>query len=136
MFIGECVDIVIECNFMRITSLVVGISLVFQSLSWSEHNMAWLLGAFYFCYWMTELPGGLLAQKYGGRHVLGVGVMAAGWLSLAFPVACHINYWLAVVLRALQGLALVGQAYISLIVTFMMIILDGFINCNKLNQIL
>lgn len=69
-----------------------------------------LLGAFYWSYWATELPGGLLAQKFGGRKVLGLGVTIAGIINLLIPAACHIHYLLAAFLRALQGLALVRQS--------------------------
>ncbi|XP_067010084.2 sialin isoform X2 [Anabrus simplex] len=41
-----------------------------QSLAWTEHTKGVLLGAFYWSYWLTELPGGLLAQRFGGRYTL------------------------------------------------------------------
>jgi hypothetical protein len=66
-----------------------------------------VLSAFYWSYWITELPGGLLAQKFGGCRVLGFGVLLAGLLNLAFPLACRVHYVAAAFLRAIQGLALV-----------------------------
>lgn len=56
---------------------------------------------------MTELPGGLLAQRFGGCRVLGFGVLLAGLLNLAFPFICELHYGAAAVIRAIQGLALV-----------------------------
>jgi len=56
---------------------------------------------------MTELPGGLLAQRFGGCRVLGFGVLLAGLLNLVFPFICELHYAAAAVVRAIQGLALV-----------------------------
>ncbi|PNF42661.1 hypothetical protein B7P43_G18218 [Cryptotermes secundus] len=65
-----------------------------------------VLSAFYWSYWITELPGGLVAQRFGGCRVLGFGVLLAGLLNLAFPLACRAHYGTAAMLRAIQGLAL------------------------------
>ncbi|KAK7863379.1 hypothetical protein R5R35_004343 [Gryllus longicercus] len=45
---------------------------------WPEHASGVLLGAFYWSYWLTELPGGLLAQRFGGRSTLAAGGGAGG----------------------------------------------------------
>lgn len=73
---------------------------------WPEHAKGVLLGAFYWSYWLTELPGGLLAQRLGGRVTLATGVLLAGILNMALPVACRAHYLAAAGVRALQGLAL------------------------------
>lgn len=78
--------------------------------NWNENASGLLLGAFYWSYWATELPGGLLAHKFGGRKVLGAGVTTAAILNLLLPLACRTHYLLASFLRALQGLALVRQS--------------------------
>ncbi|XP_021919262.1 sialin-like [Zootermopsis nevadensis] len=75
-----------------------------NKLNWDEQETAMVLSAFYWSYWITELPGGLLAQRFGGCHVLGFGVLLAG--GFFFPLACRVHYGAAAVLRAIQGLAL------------------------------
>jgi hypothetical protein len=66
-----------------------------------------VLSAFYWSCWITELPGGLLAQRFGGCRVVGFGVLLAGVLNLIFPLACRVHYGAAAVVRIIQGLALV-----------------------------
>lgn len=66
-----------------------------------------VLSAFYWSYWLSELPGGILAQRFGPRGVLTVATSLAGLLSLALPAACCAGAMPAAVVRALQGLALV-----------------------------
>ena len=78
-----------------------------QKLNWDEPETGVVLSAFYWSYWITELPGGLLAQRFGGCRVLGFGVLLAGLLNLVFPLICELHYGAAAVVRAIQGLALV-----------------------------
>ncbi|XP_069699868.1 sialin-like isoform X3 [Periplaneta americana] len=77
-----------------------------NKITWDEQETGMVLSAFYWSYWITELPGGLLAQRFGGCRVLGFSVLLAGLVNLAFPLACKAHYGLAAILRAVQGLAL------------------------------
>ncbi|KAJ9584141.1 hypothetical protein L9F63_021506 [Diploptera punctata] len=77
-----------------------------KRVDWSEQETAVVFSAFYWCYWITELPGGMLAEKFGARRVLGIAVMTAGAVNLVFPLACNVHFILAAALRAIQGLAL------------------------------
>lgn len=52
---------------------------------------------------MTQIPGGLLAQRFGGRWVFGIGIVMTAVLTLFTPVAANISVWLLVVVRALEG---------------------------------
>lgn len=45
-----------------------------------------ILSSFYVGYLVSHLPGGLLAQKFGGKHVLGFGVFLSGLLNMLIPV--------------------------------------------------
>lgn len=85
----------------------IKVNKLLQKLNWNEQETGMVLSAFYWSYWITELPGGLVAQRFGGCRVLGFGVLLAGLLNLAFPLACKVHYGAAAVLRAIQGLALV-----------------------------
>jgi ACS family sodium-dependent inorganic phosphate cotransporter len=78
-----------------------------QKLNWNEQETGMVLSALYWSSWITELPGGLVAQRFGGCRVLSFGVLLAGLLNLAFPLACRVHYGAAAILRAMQGLALV-----------------------------
>nr|CAD7444298.1 unnamed protein product [Timema bartmani] len=65
-----------------------------------------ILGAFYSVYWATELPGAVLAQRFGGKLLLASSVMMAGLLNLLFPIVCSWHYWAATAVRVIQGLLL------------------------------
>lgn len=83
----------------------------FKGISvWDDNKFSLFMGAFYWSYWATELPGGILAQRFGGKKVMGLCVTMAGILNFLLPFACNHDYLLASFVRALQGLSLVRFA--------------------------
>ncbi|XP_026156774.1 sialin [Mastacembelus armatus] len=70
---------------------------------WDSLTQGWLLGAFFFGYLGTQIPGGYLAGHYGGSIFLGMGVLGTAALTLLTPLAAQLGlYWLFA-LRALEG---------------------------------
>ncbi|XP_040909521.1 sialin isoform X2 [Toxotes jaculatrix] len=70
---------------------------------WDSETQGWLLGAFFFGYLLTQIPGGYLAGHYGGSIFLGLGVLGTAVLTLLTPLAAQQgSYWLFA-LRALEG---------------------------------
>lgn len=62
-----------------------------------------VLGSFFYGYILTQIPGGLLAQRIGGRWVFGVGVVMTAVLTILTPLAADISVWALVALRAMEG---------------------------------
>lgn len=70
---------------------------------WDAETQGWLLGAFFFGYLCTQIPGGYLAGHYGGTKFLGFGVLGTAALTLLTPLAAQLGpHWLFT-LRALEG---------------------------------
>ncbi len=46
-----------------------------DQFGWSELQVGIILGSFYFGYMITMILGGYLADKYGGKKVLGYGLL-------------------------------------------------------------
>uniref|UniRef100_A0A3Q3WIJ7 Sialin n=1 Tax=Mola mola TaxID=94237 RepID=A0A3Q3WIJ7_MOLML len=70
---------------------------------WDSETQGWLLGAFFFGYLGTQIPGGYLAGHYGGSMFLGLGVLGTAILTLLTPLAAQLgSHWLFA-LRALEG---------------------------------
>ncbi|XP_029519462.2 sialin-like isoform X3 [Oncorhynchus nerka] len=70
---------------------------------WDSLTQGLLLGAFFFGYLVTQIPGGYLAGHFGGSIFLGGGVLGTAALSLLTPLAAQLGpYWLFG-LRALEG---------------------------------
>ncbi len=55
---------------------------------------------------ITQIPGGILAEKYGGKFIFGVGVFLTDVFCLVTPLAARQGGPVAViVVRILTGLA-------------------------------
>ena len=63
----------------------------------------WVLGAFFYGYLVTQIPGGWLAERYGGKMVYGVGIVMTSVLTLFTPLAAETSVWLLVAIRAAEG---------------------------------
>lgn len=70
---------------------------------WDSEVQGWLLGAFFFGYLCTQIPGGYLAGHYGGTKFLGFGVLGTAALTLLTPLAAQWGPSWLFALRALEG---------------------------------
>ncbi|ODN02131.1 Sialin [Orchesella cincta] len=76
------------------------------TFTWNEQEQGLILGAFFWGYLSTQLLGGLLAQRYGGKWVISLGLLSTGILSFILPWAAMSggkNFVL--VIRVLQGIS-------------------------------
>jgi len=52
---------------------------------------------------ITQLPGGWLATKFGGKYVFGVSVLVSSLLTLITPQMAYLNLWALVACRVVIG---------------------------------
>ena len=71
---------------------------------WGEREQGWLLGAFFYGYVATQIPGGRMAEKYGGKKLYGVGVLITAVFTLVTPLAANISIYALVLVRIIEGL--------------------------------
>lgn len=70
-----------------------------------------ILSAFYFGYIVTHIPGGLLAQKFGGKYTLGLGILWTAIFTLLTPIVAYQGDIPLIILRFLEGLGEVSIVY-------------------------
>ncbi|ALC39778.1 dmGlut, partial [Drosophila busckii] len=72
---------------------------------WSEELQGLILSSFYIGYIVTHVPGGLLAEKFGGKWTLGLGILSTAVFTMLTPLAIQKggSDWL-IVTRVLMGL--------------------------------
>jgi len=75
-----------------------------NKFEWNEYQQNVILGAFFITNWIMQIPGGILAQRYGTKTVFGISNGVAAILSFAIPASAKFNYKALVVVRAAQGL--------------------------------
>ncbi|XP_074644338.1 vesicular glutamate transporter 2-like [Tubulanus polymorphus] len=65
-------------------------------------QQGFVLSSFFYGYVITQIPGGYLAHRFGGKIVFGTGVAVSGVLSLLAPL-CAANMYLLIANRFTQG---------------------------------
>ncbi|KAM6166891.1 sialin isoform 1-T1 [Erethizon dorsatum] len=71
---------------------------------WDAETQGWILGAFFYGYIITQIPGGYFASKIGGKLLLGYGILGTSLFTLLTPIAANLGAVPLIVLRALEGL--------------------------------
>ncbi|XP_067000244.2 putative inorganic phosphate cotransporter isoform X2 [Anabrus simplex] len=72
---------------------------------WDEEKQGLILSSFFWGYVITHLPGGMLAEKFGGKYSLGLGILCTAIFTLLTPVAAREGGWqMLLAVRFLEGL--------------------------------
>lgn len=71
---------------------------------WNEYEQGIILGAFFWGYIVTQLPGGRLAEIYSAKWVFGGGVLWTAVFTFLTPLAARAGYWYLIALRVSEGL--------------------------------
>ncbi|XP_046751152.1 putative inorganic phosphate cotransporter [Diprion similis] len=72
---------------------------------WDEYTQGVILSSFFWGYIVTQIPGGILADKFGGKYTLGLGILSTAIFTLLTPVVVEtFDSTGLIVLRVLMGL--------------------------------
>ncbi|XP_076823695.1 sialin-like [Clavelina lepadiformis] len=71
---------------------------------WNRNQQGLVLGAFFYGYIITQLPGGYLASKFGGKILFGGGVLCTAALTLLIPFAARTSFTALIVVRIFEGI--------------------------------
>ncbi|XP_065340932.1 sialin-like isoform X1 [Cloeon dipterum] len=71
---------------------------------WDELTQGLILGAFFWGYLISQVPGGRIAEVYGPKMVFFVSIVTNGVLCFFLPLATRLHWSCLLVIRSLQGL--------------------------------
>ncbi|XP_078043960.1 major facilitator superfamily transporter 10 isoform X2 [Augochlora pura] len=71
--------------------------------AWDEKTQGIILGAFFLGYVITNVPGGRMAERYGGKLVYGLGVFLTAVLTVVSPFAAYAGLGPFLIVRAAEG---------------------------------
>jgi ACS family sodium-dependent inorganic phosphate cotransporter-like MFS transporter 5 len=96
-------------TFKRLHLFVALINPIYQPnanavFNWDAEQQGIILGAFYYGFFVTQIPGGALAEKFGGKWVYGMGVLVPAILNLLTPSAAYAGTIPFIILKVVQGL--------------------------------
>ncbi|KAI8123658.1 hypothetical protein FF38_12474 [Lucilia cuprina] len=75
-----------------------------EGFHWNEYQQGLVLGSFFWAHWITQIPGGILAKKYGTKLVFGLSNAIGCWMCFLMPIASYWDYRALIWLRIIQGL--------------------------------
>ncbi|KAK6173305.1 hypothetical protein SNE40_016781 [Patella caerulea] len=70
---------------------------------WDLELQGHILSSFFWGYIITQLPGGFLANRYGGKYFFGGGIFITAVLALLTPLFVTWSVYLLISVRVLQG---------------------------------
>ncbi|KAK0582847.1 hypothetical protein LWI29_030283 [Acer saccharum] len=98
-----CFSAFLLCNMDRV-NMSIAILPMSKEFNWNSATVGLIQSSFFWGYLLTQIVGGIWADKIGGKRVLGFGVV---WWSLATiltPIAAKIGLPFLLVTRALMGI--------------------------------
>eukprot|EP00118_Oscarella_pearsei_P006531 m.29645 g.29645 ORF g.29645 m.29645 type:complete len:491 (+) comp31204_c0_seq3:156-1628(+) len=90
--------------FMLRVNLSVAIVQMQGDFKWTPDMKGVVLSSFFYGYLLTNVPGSLLARKFGGKLVFGLGCLCTSVMTLFTPLAAYRSGWVLVGLRVVEGL--------------------------------
>ncbi|XP_071481071.1 sialin-like [Diadema antillarum] len=72
---------------------------------WSSHLQELLLGAFYMGYCVAMVPAGYLADRFGGKWIMAVGLTVSSLMNILAPLAVESHVAFFFVTRFISGVA-------------------------------
>ena len=71
--------------------------------NWDGSIQGIALGAFYLGFVTTQVPGRLVAERFGAKNLLGLAVFGGAFLTLITPSASQLSPYMLIVVRILIG---------------------------------
>ncbi|KAM4694029.1 sialin isoform 2-T2 [Discoglossus pictus] len=75
-----------------------------KKYDWDSDTQGWILGSFFYGYIITQIPGGYIAGRIGGKILLGYGILGTAIFTLLTPLAADLGAGYLIAVRALEGL--------------------------------
>ena len=94
---------VIICYIDRV-NISVAIIPMQEQFGWNDSQVGFIFSSFYIGYMLTMALGGYLSDKFGGKLVLGYGVVMWSIFTILTPLAAHNGFFALFIMRVLMGI--------------------------------
>ncbi|KAG9441323.1 hypothetical protein H6P81_017177 [Aristolochia fimbriata] len=98
-----CFSAFLLCNMDRV-NMSIAILPMSQEFNWNPATVGLIQSSFFWGYLLTQIVGGIWADKLGGKLVLGFGVVWWSIATLLTPIAARIGLPFLLIMRAFMGI--------------------------------
>lgn len=91
------------CYIDRV-NISVAIIPMAADLDWNAEMQGRVLSSFFVGYLLLQVAGGRLADRFGGKIILGVGVLVWSLFTALTPPAAYIGFTVLIIVRVLMGM--------------------------------
>ena len=91
------------CYIDRV-NISVAIIPMAADLGWDKTTQGWVMSSFFLGYLITMIFGGWLADRFGGKKVLAVGVLLWSLFTMVTPPAASVGLLLLLIVRVAMGM--------------------------------
>lgn len=91
------------CNMDRV-NMSIAILPMSKEFNWNSATVGLIQSSFFWGYLLTQIVGGIWADKIGGKLVLGFGVIWWSVATVLTPIAAHIGLPFLLAMRAFMGI--------------------------------
>ncbi|KAL2946225.1 hypothetical protein AAZX31_20G001800 [Glycine max] len=98
-----CFAAFLLCNMDRV-NMSIAILPMSQEFNWNSATVGLIQSSFFWGYLLTQILGGIWADKIGGKLVLGFGVVWWSMATVLTPIAARIGLPCLLIMRAFMGI--------------------------------
>ena len=88
---------------------------------WTREEQGNILGSFFWGHVLTQVPGGILVQRWGPKWPLGLSILFTVLPTLLIPAAAHMGIVYLMAARVIMGLAGVSFRILSATLGFILL---------------
>jgi len=101
--IALCFAAVFICYVDRV-NISLAIASMASEFGWNKTTSGFVMSSFFIGYLITQVPGGALAGRFGGKHVLAGGVLLWSLFTALTPPAAFASFGALIAARVLMGM--------------------------------
>ncbi|KAI5428654.1 Ascorbate transporter [Lathyrus oleraceus] len=98
-----CFTAFLLCNMDRV-NMSIAILPMSQEFNWNSTTVGLIQSSFFWGYLLTQILGGIWADKLGGKVVLGFGVVWWSMATVLTPIAARLGLPYLLIMRAFMGI--------------------------------
>ncbi|KAK5646079.1 hypothetical protein RI129_004543 [Pyrocoelia pectoralis] len=81
-----------------------GTTIHIREFNWDSKTQGFVLSSFFYGYILTQLIGGWLATKFGGKQIFGIGIAVTAALTVITPFVAKQSFYLLIAVRVIEGI--------------------------------